>query len=47
VIAVALGWALLSEEVTSTVVVGGGVVVVAVAMVISAEWRRPLQTPAS
>lgn len=40
VVAVLLGWLLLSEPITAPVVVGGGVMVAAVAIVISAE-RRP------
>lgn len=49
VVAVLLGWLVLSERVTGPVVVGGGVVVVAVALVITAERprRKPLpETPA-
>ena len=48
VVAVFLGWLVLSEPVTSPVVVGGGVVVLAVAIVITAERprRKPLpETP--
>ena len=43
VVAVFLGWLILSEPVTSAVVVGGGVVVLAVAVVITAE--RPRNKP--
>lgn len=40
VIAVALGWAVLNENVTATTFVGGGLVVAAVALVVS-RGRRP------
>jgi drug/metabolite transporter (DMT)-like permease len=40
IVAVFLGWLILSEPVTVPVLVGGGVVVVAVALVISAERPR-------
>ncbi|GAB2729560.1 drug/metabolite exporter YedA [Nocardioides pakistanensis] len=49
VVAVFLGWLILSEPVTLPVVVGGGIVVMAVAIVITAERprRKPLpETPA-
>lgn len=42
VVAVFLGWLVLSEAVTPAVIVGGGIVVAAVALVISAE--RPRRT---
>ncbi len=45
VVAVFLGWLVLSEPVTGTVLVGGGIVVLAVAIVISAE--RPRRKPRS
>lgn len=44
VVAVFLGWLILSEPVTIAVWVGGGVVVAAVAIVVSAE-RRPIAKP--
>jgi drug/metabolite transporter (DMT)-like permease len=44
VVAVFLGWLILSEPVTVPVLVGGGVVVLAVALVITAE--RPSRRPA-
>ena len=49
VVAVLLGWLILSEPVTRAVVVGGGVVVLAVAIVITAERprRKPLPDAAS
>jgi hypothetical protein len=37
VVAVFLGWALLSEPVTSAIVAGGAVIVLGVAIVVSAE----------
>jgi drug/metabolite transporter (DMT)-like permease len=40
VVAVLLGWLLLSEVLSAAVLAGGGVVVAAVAMVITAERRR-------
>jgi len=43
VVAVFLGWLILSELVTGAVLIGGGVVVLAVAIVITAE--RPRRTP--
>jgi drug/metabolite transporter (DMT)-like permease len=43
VVAVLLGWLILSEPITGAVVVGGGIVVAAVAMVITAE--RPRRKP--
>jgi drug/metabolite transporter (DMT)-like permease len=43
VVAVFLGWVVLSEQVTVPILVGGGVVVGAVAIVITAE--RPRRTP--
>lgn len=43
VVAVLLGWLVLSEPVTAPVLVGGGIVVVAVAVVITAE--RPRRKP--
>ncbi len=49
VVAVFLGWLILSEAVTAPVVIGGGIVVLAVAIVITAERprRKPLpETPA-
>ncbi|HET6627600.1 MAG TPA: EamA family transporter [Nocardioidaceae bacterium] len=44
VVAVFLGWLILSERISVAVVVGGGIVVLAVAIVISAE--RPRRKPA-
>jgi drug/metabolite transporter (DMT)-like permease len=44
VVAVVLGWAILSEPVTLTTVLAGGVIVVAVALIVSA--RRPAHRPA-
>jgi drug/metabolite transporter (DMT)-like permease len=43
VVAVFLGWLILSEQVTPAIVIGGGVVVLAVAIVITAE--RPRKAP--
>jgi drug/metabolite transporter (DMT)-like permease len=40
VVAVFLGWLILSEHITGPVVVGGGIVVLAVAIVITAERPR-------
>ena len=40
VVAVLLGWAILSEPVTAPVLIGGGIVVLAVALVITAERPR-------
>jgi drug/metabolite transporter (DMT)-like permease len=40
VVAVFLGWLLLSEPVTATILLGGGVVVLGVGLVVSAERRR-------
>ena len=45
VVAVFLGWLILSEPVTLPIVVGGGIVVGAVAIVVSAE-RRSSRQPA-
>jgi drug/metabolite transporter (DMT)-like permease len=45
VVAVFLGWLILSEPLTAPVVIGGGVVVLAVAIVITAE--RPRRVPAA
>lgn len=45
VVAVFLGWLLLSEHITGAVVVGGGIVVAAVAIVITSE--RPRRRPAT
>ena len=43
VVAVFLGWLILSEPITGAVLVGGGIVVAAVAIVITAE--RPRRKP--
>jgi drug/metabolite transporter (DMT)-like permease len=40
VVAVFLGWLVLSEPVTAEIMIGGAVVVVGVALVVSAERRR-------
>ena len=45
VVAVFLGWLILSEQITGAVVVGGGIVVLAVAVVITAERPRKTPTP--
>ncbi len=47
VVAVFLGWWILSEAVTAPVLVGGGVVVLAVALVITAERPRRAQKAAA
>jgi len=49
IVAVFLGWLILSEQVTGVVLIGGGIVVLAVAIVISAERprRRPVPEPAA
>jgi drug/metabolite transporter (DMT)-like permease len=44
VVAVFLGWIILSEPITGAILVGGAVVVVAVAMVVASE-RRPRPAP--
>ena len=44
VVAVFLGWLLVSEPITAAIVAGGAVVIIAVAMVVAAE-RRPRQAP--
>jgi drug/metabolite transporter (DMT)-like permease len=41
VVAVLLGWVILSEPITATVVAGGAIIVVGVAVVVSAERLRP------
>jgi drug/metabolite transporter (DMT)-like permease len=46
VVAVFLGWLILSEPVTLTILIGGAIVVAAVAMVVAAERRTPV-TPAA
>ena len=40
IVAVFLGWLILSEPITAPIVIGGGIVVAGVAMVIQAERRR-------
>jgi drug/metabolite transporter (DMT)-like permease len=45
VVAVFLGWLILSEPVTPAILVGGGVVVAAVALVIAAERPRRRSEP--
>ncbi|MEP6665953.1 MAG: EamA family transporter [Nocardioidaceae bacterium] len=45
VVAVFLGWIILSEPITGAILIGGAVVVVAVAMVVASE-RRPRPAPA-
>jgi drug/metabolite transporter (DMT)-like permease len=49
VVAVFLGWLILSERVTAAVLVGGGIVVLAVALVITSERprKKPLPDPPS
>ena len=47
VVAVFLGWLVLSEAVTPAVWVGGGVVVLAVALVITAERPRRARATAA
>ncbi len=42
VVAVFLGWLILSESITAIVVGGGALVVLGVAMVVSAERPRPV-----
>jgi drug/metabolite transporter (DMT)-like permease len=42
VVAVFLGWAILSEPITATVLAGGAIIVVGVAVVVSAERLRPV-----
>jgi drug/metabolite transporter (DMT)-like permease len=45
VVAVFLGWLVLSEKITGAVLIGGGIVVAAVAIVITAERPRPRPVP--
>ena len=45
VVAVFLGWLILSEPVTSAIVLGGAIVVLGVGLVVTAE-RRPVRKPA-
>jgi drug/metabolite transporter (DMT)-like permease len=45
VVAVFLGWLILSESVTTTIVLGGAIVVLGVGLVVTAERRRPAAHP--
>ncbi len=45
VVAVILGWLILSEPVTATMLVAGALIVVGVALVVSTERRRPTSLP--
>jgi drug/metabolite transporter (DMT)-like permease len=46
VVAVFLGWLILSEHVTAKILLGGAVVVLGVALVVTAERRRTPVAPA-
>ena len=46
VIAIVLGWAILSEEITVTVVAGAAAIVLSVAAVVRTENEAPAATPA-